>query len=212
MVLALLFGSLVCCGMLAVRMAIGHSGRFMYLIWNLFLAWIPLILSFVIRRVRVPEGTQRGRVWWATVLWILFFPNSLYIVTDLIHMKKFGTDGLPQWFDMMVTAAFACAGLFLGCLSLYLIHLSVRERAGYRVGWVFAVVMLALGSFGIYLGRFLRLNSWDVFTQPAKILGKTATLLDKPSEVAAFSVTFFFFSLMAYWFLVAVARMHEDEV
>jgi uncharacterized membrane protein len=143
----------------------------------------------------------------------LFFPNAFYLVTDLIHMKKFGLDGIARWFDLLMTTSFACGGIFLGCLSLYVMHLTVRKRWGWKVGWAFASGMLALGSFGIYLGRALRLNSWDVVTRPLKLVGDVSSLVEPKSmaEVTGFSVTFFFFSLAADCFVVSIARLHEAE-
>jgi uncharacterized membrane protein len=205
----LLFGTGVCGGMLLVRFVCAGNLRFSGLFGNLLLAWIPLVLALVIRQMS--GGHRRFWFWVATLLWILFFPNAFYLVTDLIHMKKFGTDGIFRWFDMLMTTGFACGGIFLGCLSLYLMHLLVRQRFGWRIGWLFAGGMLALGSFGIYLGRFLRLNSWDVVTRPFKLAGDISSLVEPKSttEVIAFSITFFFFSLAAYSFVVSVARLHE---
>ena len=205
----LLFGTGVCGGMLLVRFACAGNLRFSGLFGNLLLAWIPLVLALFIRQT--PGGHRRIWFWVATLLWILFYPNAFYLVTDLIHMKKFGSDGIFRWFDMLMTTSFACGGIFLGCLSLYLMHLLVRHRLGWRTGWFFAGGMLALGSFGIYLGRFLRLNSWDVVARPFKLTGDISSLLEPKSttEVIAFSITFFFFSLAAYCFVVSVARLHE---
>ncbi|HZJ13459.1 MAG TPA: DUF1361 domain-containing protein [Chthoniobacteraceae bacterium] len=207
----LLFGTGVCAGMLLVRFVCAGNLRFSGLFGNLLLAWIPLVLALVIRQM--PGGNRRFWFWTATLLWILFFPNAFYLVTDLIHMKKFGTDGIFRWFDMLMTTGFACGGIFLGCLSLYLMHLLVRQRFGWRIGWLFAGGMLALGSFGIYLGRFLRLNSWDVITRPFKLAGNVSSLIKPQSstEVIAFSLTFFF-SLAAYCFVVSVARLHEAPI
>lgn len=209
---ALLFGSLVCYGLLAARQIRAHSSYFSYLYGNLLLAWIPLWLSLLLTRLD-GEADSRRRLFWLTgFLWVCFYPNSFYIVTDFVHAPRFGKDGIPFWFDMMVTVGFAFAGVFLGSLALYLLHLIVRERFGYRAGWGFAVAMLALGSFGIYVGRFLRWNSWDVFTRPWRLWGNVNELVGQHERVAAFSVTFFFFSLMAYFFVVAMARLHEGEV
>ncbi len=210
----LAFGSAVCAGMLIVRFIYVGDLRFRFsgLVGNLLLAWIPLVLALLIRRIR--PGRDGSRIWfWLTLsTWILFFPNAFYIATDLIHMKKFGTDDVYRWYDMLMTTCFACGGMFLGSLSLYLMHLFVRERFGWRTGWLFATTMLALGSFGIYLGRFLRLNSWDVVTRPFKLVGDIAGLLEPKSmtELAAFSATFFLFSLAVYSFVVSMARLHED--
>lgn len=208
----LVFASAVCTGMLLVRCvcADGHRFRFTGFFGNLLLAWIPLGLALLLRRL--PARRNRFGFWSTLVTWVLFFPNAFYLTTDLIHTKKFGTDGIYPWFDLLMTTAFACGGLFLGSLSLYLLHLAVRQRFGWRVGWMFAGGMLALGAFGIYLGRFLRLNSWDVVTRPLKLAGDVSALLGPKSrpEVAAFAVTFFFFSLAVYCLMVSVARLHEE--
>lgn len=208
----LVFATAVCTGMLLVRFVCVGDLRFRFsgLLGNLLLAWIPLVLALLIRRI--PAGRNRFWFWSALVTWVLFFPNAFYITTDLIHMKKFGTDGIYRWYDLLMTTAFACGGMFLGSLSLYLLHLFVRQRFGWRCGWAFAGGMLTLGSFGIYLGRFLRLNSWDVVTRPFKLVGDISALLEPKSltEVAAFSATFFFFSLAVYCFVVSIARLHEE--
>jgi uncharacterized membrane protein len=194
--------------MLLVRFACVGDLRFRFsgLFGNLLLAWIPLVLALLIRRIS--QGGSRIWFWSALGAWVLFFPNAFYIVTDLIHMKKFGMDGIFKWYDMMMTACFACGGMFLGSLSRYLMQLFVRQKFGWRAGWLFAVGMLALGSFEIYLGRFLRLNSWDVVTRPLKPVGDV-TALQEPASRTAFSLTFFAFSFAVYSFVVSMARLHE---
>jgi uncharacterized membrane protein len=198
--------------MLGARLVLTHSTKFSYLSWNLFLAWIPLGLSLVLRTLGSEAGARRRVFWLTGFLWVCFYPNSFYIVTDFVHLPKFGKDGMPFWYDMMMTVGFAFAGVFLGSLALYLLHLIVRERFGHRVGWGFAITMLVLSALGIYVGRFLRWNSWDVFTRPWKLWGNVTELVGQHERVTAFSVTFFFFSLMAYFFVVGMARLHEGDV
>lgn len=195
--------------MLLVRCLYTGTIHFAGLFGNLLLAWIPMVLALFIRRP--VEGGRRPWFWITLVLWVLFYPNAFYIVTDLIHFKKFGTNGVFRWFDLLMTTSFAAGGMFLGCLSLYLLHIFVRERFGWRMGWLFAGSMLAAGSFGIYLGRELRLNSWDVVARPFKLVGDIVALIEPHNarEVAAFSTTFFFFSLVVYSFVVSMARLHE---
>lgn len=209
---ALIFSGIVCYGLLAVRQYAAHSFKFTYLYWNLILAWFPLGLSLFLRGMGGEKVWKRAVFGVAGVLWVCFYPNSFYIVTDLVHLPKFGTQGIPFWYDLMVTASFAFAGVFVGSLALYLLHLGVRERFGYRAGWVFASIMLALASLGIYVGRFARWNSWEPFTHPSKLWGDVAGLVANYHEVGAFCGTFFFFSLMSYFFVVAMARLHEGEV
>jgi uncharacterized membrane protein len=209
MLAMLAFASVVCCGMLAVRAGYAWNRRFSGLFGNLLLAWIPFVLALVISQM--PIRWHRGWFWSAGVAWVLFFPNAYYLVTDLIHMTKFGGDGVYKWFDMMMTASFAFTGIFLGTMSLYVMHLLVRARFGWRKAWAFATTILALGSFGIFLGRALRLNSWDVVSQPGKLMGKIAELgqWEKFKEALAFSTAFFFFSLAIYALVVSMARLHE---
>jgi uncharacterized membrane protein len=208
----LLFATMVCGAMLAARYLYTGQSRFTGLFGNLLLAWIPMILTLIIGSLHSAEVRRPRWLWFCGVCWFLFFPNAHYIVTDLVHLKKYGMDGVPKWFDLIVIMAHACAGLFLGCLSLYLTEVLVRARYGRRIGWIFAVGMLALGSFGIYLGRFARLNSWDVVTRPGKLLSDLAALLQpvKTGEVLAFSATFFLFSLAAYWFIAAAIQLHTE--
>lgn len=209
----LLFASAVCVALLAARW--GWCGRLRCTGYfgNLLLAWIPLVLTLVIERLRAAAVPRHRWLWFCAACWFLFFPNAPYIVTDMVHLEKHGVDGVPKWFDILVIMAHACTGLFLGCVSLCTMESFVGARFGRRLGWAFAWAMLALASFGIYLGRFLRLNSWDVFVRPGKLLAGLAALAHpmKAFEVFAFSVSFFLFSLGAYWFIASATRLSASD-
>jgi uncharacterized membrane protein len=162
-VAALALASFGCCALVAIRIIHTHTPNFTYLIWNLFLAWIPFALAIL-----VYDGHRRGSRPAALVvlgsLWLAFFPNAPYIVTDFVHLNR---DPLsPLWFDGLTIAAFAVTGTLLGLGSLYLVQSVVRKEAGNVAGWVAAAAAIALGSVGIYVGRFVRLNSWDLWTSP----------------------------------------------
>src|ERR1044071_4068920 len=94
------------------------------------------------------------------IIWILFWPNSPYIITDLLHLRE---KQVPLWYDLGLILSFAWAGLMLGFISLIEIQNLIRKRSNRIWGWAFATLMLLLGSLGIYIGRYGRLNSWDVF-------------------------------------------------
>jgi len=163
-VLGLLLASLFCVGLVVLRMIESGSSDFSGLIWNLFLAWIPFALA-----VAVYDGWRRKRARGTLVvlgaLWLLFFPNAPYIVTDFVQLER--TADAPYWYDAVTVSAFAWTGVLLGFASLFLVQTVVRQWRGVVAGWVFAAVALALGSLGIYLGRFLRLNSWDALEHPS---------------------------------------------
>ncbi|HMI28444.1 MAG TPA: DUF1361 domain-containing protein [Gaiellaceae bacterium] len=161
-VLGLVAASLFCVALVLLRDK--GSAHFGGLIWNLFLAWIPFLLA-----VAVYDGWRRRRAGGSLValgaLWLLFFPNAPYIVTDFVHLDH--TADAPYWYDAVTVSAFAWTGVLLGFASLFLMQTVVRQWRGVVSGWIFAGVALALGSLGIYLGRFLRLNSWDAVEHPS---------------------------------------------
>jgi uncharacterized membrane protein len=186
--------------MVGVRVAYSGSPHYGALVWNLFLAWIPLVVA-----VMVYDGFRRGASWLPLLLggslWLLFFPNAPYIVTDLKHLRTW--DGMPIWYDVVLASAAAWAGLALGFVSLYLMQAVVRRLVGTVNAWFFVLAVLGLSSFGIYLGRFQRWNSWDLFVQPQALLADVwmpiAHPFDHPRTVA---VTVLFTAFLAATYLV----------
>ena len=206
--LALIFASGICLTMLASRALFAGNFALGFYPWNLVLAWIPFLLA---RRVYGLRASRSPRYWLfggCAVLWFFFFPNAPYIVTDLVHLKTRAP--VPKWFDLVMMVSFAWTGLCLGYLSLYLMQEVVRSWLGRRWSWGFVVVMLALSSFGIYLGRFQRWNSWDVLARPLGLASDVVLRMnfaDNP-ELFAFSATFFAFSLLTYATLFALTHLH----
>jgi uncharacterized membrane protein len=186
--------------MVAVRVVYSGNGDNAELVWNLFLAWIPFGLA-----LQVYEGYRRGAarayLLFGGVLWLLFFPNAPYIVTDFKWLKV--STGAPVWYDVVLISAGAWAGLLLGFISLYLMQAVVRRALGAINAWLFVLVALVLSSFGIYLGRFQRSNSWDVFIRPRTFAGDVWTRLADPAEYArVVAVTVLFTAFLAATYLV----------
>ncbi|MET0692741.1 MAG: DUF1361 domain-containing protein [Propionibacteriaceae bacterium] len=150
---------------------------FLFLPWNLFLAWIPFVLALGVVVIH-GRGGPRPLLWLLGVCWLLFLPNAPYILTDFIHLGRVG--GAPLWFDAALIGTFAGAGLALGLASLLVVHHVVEARAGRVVGWVVAVGSLVLSAIGIYLGRFPRFNSWDVLTDPHGLLAVVLQRFNDP--------------------------------
>jgi len=163
-VLGLVGASLFCVALVLVRYAESGSPKFTGLIWNLFLAWIPFLLAVLVYD-RWRHHGSRGTLLALGAFWLLFFPNAPYIVTDFVHLER--TTDAPYWYDAVTVAAFAWTGVLLCFASLFLMQTVVRQWRGVVSGWIFAGVAIALGSLGIYLGRFLRLNSWDALEHPS---------------------------------------------
>ncbi|HEX7831966.1 MAG TPA: DUF1361 domain-containing protein [Thermoanaerobaculia bacterium] len=152
------------CEVLVVfRMARSGSPSYAFLTWNLILASVPfaaaLLLETLDRRRRLPPLQ-----WTAFVIWLLFLPNAPYIITDFLHLKQ--RSGIPLWYDVLLLISCSGTGLLLGYASVMIVQRIVQHRFGRITGWVVAVFTLILSAYGIYLGRFLRFNSWEAFTDP----------------------------------------------
>jgi len=133
-----------------------------FLVWNLSLAWIPLIAALALDDVR---STPLALNLPLLAFWLAFFPNAPYLVTDLIHANDFSLSPAGAIAVVALIAAVP-AGLVLGFSSLLLVERSMRERFGPRVALGISVTSLAAACVGIYLGRVLRLNSWDLLSRP----------------------------------------------
>ena len=171
----------------AARVLQSHSFVYQNLIWNLFLAWMPYMFSFWAAAL---YATGTGR-WWVIIfpgfLWLIFFPNAPYIITDFLHLAN--RPGVPMWYDILMLATFAWTGCFLAIASLRTMQIIVRNHLGWLMSWVFAGTALTLGGLGIYLGRFSRWNTWDIFISPKEILYDVAIRVLNPLS----NLTFFGF-------------------
>lgn len=175
--LTLTGASAVSTSLVAVRWWYTGVPAYLFLVWNLFLAWIPLLVS-----LSAVRWQRRILPFAMTVaVWLLFLPNAPYITTDLLHLGRWSHPGVPPlWYDLLMLLAFSLTGLWLGLTSLGAMHTLVSRRWGRLAGWLFAVSALSLSSLGVYVGRFLRWNSWDALTQPAGVLADLQAILLNP--------------------------------
>ncbi len=126
-------------------------------VWNLILALLPYFFAGLAVQYR---GVLRSILF---VLWFIFFPNSLYIFTDYIHLPEH-----PEMlhFDIVYISVMSIAGLICGFASLEIVHTFWNTHFHKRVAWILISGTMLVGIFGVYIGRFLRFNSWDIISHP----------------------------------------------
>ena len=187
-----------------------RSLQFAYLLWNLFLAWLPLVLTGLLLYLLRKHRWSSRWPFIVTVLWLLLLPNSFYMISDFIHVQDVARANL--FYDTVMFTSFIFTGVLLGFGSLYMVHAELRKRMRPRSADVCVAVILFLCSFAIYLGRDLRWNSWDVLTNPAGILFDVSDHLIHPLQGGdMYTITFSFFVLLgalyvAGWQMIQAAR------
>ncbi len=191
--------------MILARMVYSGSTYYGFLLWNLFLAGMPLIISRKMIKLKDPG---RLTLYLFLAVWLLFLPNAPYIITDLVHLRH--RSPVPYWYDMLLVMLSAVNGLILGFTSLreVEVYLAGKHRLNALEG-IRIFVFLLLG-YGVYMGRYLRFNSWDAFFNPIAVLRGVADSLDK--ESLAFTLTFSFVNYVLYQFFQAILLRRSQEV
>jgi uncharacterized membrane protein len=207
--LALVAASMLCVALVEFRINRTGDPFYRFLVWNLFLAWVPFGLAIA----AYTRGRRRIDVWVGVllVLWLLFFPNAPYMLTDFIHLGE--SESVPVWYDALMLSSFAWTALLLGYASLYLVQLLVRRVYGLAWSWAAVACALALASFGVYLGRFVRFNSWDALIRPGRVLNVISNQVENPLQhprmiAVLFALTAFL--LVGYAVVYAFAGMRLE--
>jgi len=207
---ALFLASVVSVTVVTLRVLFTGKLAYTFLIWNLCLAWLPLVFALLARdhfRQTSAQEKLTGKFWLFSALWLLFLPNASYIFTDLIHLTN--RFYFNFWVDLTLILSCALTGLVLGFVSLFLMQSIVTQRCGRLAGWGFVALSAGLSSFGIYLGRFLRFNSWDVITKPGELyhgISSFATGQGEPHQIA-FLGLFAAFLFITYVMLYALTHL-----
>jgi uncharacterized membrane protein len=202
--LALLASSALSVAFVLARASVTGRPGYGFLLWNLMLAWIPYALARLIAaRARRDGGTLAMLA--LGLAFIGFLPNAPYIVTDLMHLR-WQTADAPHWFDALMLASFAWSGLTLGIASVRITADVVKERVGARASIGYVGIVSVLTAFGIYLGRFVRLNTWDAAVHPFRVARSVlAPLVHPATHMRAWTFTVAFAAL----FLVAYVTAHR---
>lgn len=192
--------------LIVARIIYSGSLRYISMSWNIFLAWIPYVLSCYFFQYSKKEKWKQVFLF---ASWLLFFPNALYIVTDLIHLEE--STNVPLWYDAVLLFASSFVGLIMAFVSLQKAEYLLNGFYSRRVVNFTIPVILFLGSFGVYLGRFQRWNSWDVVHDPiglgADIWNRFSSPVDNAKTwaitiilTALYSLLYFFIKILPYAF------------
>ena len=188
----------------------GRDWELRLLVWNLFLAWIPFGCSVVVAAL----NWLYPRRWWLILgfgaIWLAFFPNAPYIVTDFYHLEW--RPPIPMWYDIGMISIFAFTGCFLGIASLKTMQYLVKAYCGRVVSWMFVLVAIGLCGLGIYLGRFGRYNSWDLVIQPKTVLKDIALMMLNPLDNLGFvGFTLMFTAILLVFYLMFTSNQRQEE-
>lgn len=177
--------------LMLLRVKITQDIYLLFLIWNLFLGYIPYVLSSRIKST-VPGTFSFYLLFFG---WLLFLPNSFYLLTDFVHLHH--RNDLQYVFDVLLLTCFSIAGFFSGISSLLHIHQLLEMKYSERKSRRLIAIICFLSSFGVYLGRILRFNSWDVLSNPITLFSSILNSFLNP-ETHRFTILFGTFILLIY--------------
>ena len=208
--LALSFASIVSVVLVIGRMIWMRDTHFAFLIWNLFLAWMPMVFALLARDHQRAGANPGWRFLAFGGAWLLFFPNAPYIFTDVVHLSQYYS---RFWPDLVLILISALTGMVLGFVSLYLMQSAVRHLAGEWMSWLFIGGVALLSGFGICFGRFLRLNSWDI-VMPGKMFHTIGHWARQTPVIYSigYSVLFAAFLFVSYLMLYALTHLSPTHV
>ncbi|MCC6701237.1 MAG: DUF1361 domain-containing protein [Fluviicola sp.] len=168
---------IACFSLSIFRVVYSESVHYLFLVWNLFLAFVPLLI------VQLPFFERSKNSFTFSMIafcWLLFFPNAPYILTDLFHLSNHST--MPIWFDLVLILLYAWTGLLAGFYSLMIIEQKLQLFVSSRWRQIGVIGLIFLSSFGIYLGRYLRFNSWDLLNHPGSLLAQVFDRFSHPMD------------------------------
>ena len=173
----LIVSSCFSCLLLAARMVVTYSLGYIFLPWNLFLAFVPYCIScWMMKNTSIIQNKMKLII--TLAVWLLFIPNSFYIITDLFHFTH--VRSAPKWFDLLLIFSFAWNGILFGIISLRRVEIILSLLMGKEFSLFIIFIVMWLNAFGIYIGRYLRYNSWDIISDPISLFGEIISMVFHP--------------------------------
>ena len=188
-------------GLIVFRIIYWGKLTFLFFTWNLFLAAIPLLLS----RLLIHFYKINLKALLILCAWIVFLPNAPYLITDIVHFAE--RPPVSKWYDLLLVTSAAWNGLMLGVVSLMQVEDFLQKHLS---TWKIKIIMgcaIFACSFGIYLGRFLRYNSWDVLTDPSDLVHQVQSQVLRPHQHANTWAFTLLFGAMFYIFYYTIRQL-----
>jgi uncharacterized membrane protein len=162
------------------RIIFSQEHYFLFLVWNLFLAFLPFVFIHAASYLK----EKKAPLFVVLVLGgisLLFLPNSPYIITDLFHLK-YWEDSVPLWFDTLMIFSYATTGVILFYATLLMMEKLLKNYFKTSTVTFLLLGIVFLNAFGIYLGRYMRFNSWDIISNPMGLIGEILSYVINPFE------------------------------
>lgn len=182
-----------------LRIVIWGKVSFVYILWNIFLAFIPFVISFMLLYFLKEKKLNKMIFIVGFILWIIFIPNAPYIITDFIHLGEIRS--VPVLFDIFLIFSSASVGLILGFHSFFHIEQIIKTKYSSNMTSLLMGVIIIIVGFGVYLGRFLRFNSWDIFINHISLIKNVWKIFSQSTahiEVYLYTILFSFFLYLFY--------------
>ena len=175
-----------------VRVIYTQNLSYLFMIWNLFLAWIPYWLSN--SKFRETKSINLISLLFIGT-WLLFLPNAPYLLTDLVHFKAMSK---TKWLDLIVLSSYALCGVLLFYLSLKQFKSCFLQNKSKTTQQLINLLILLLSAYGIYLGRELRFNSWDVISNPIGLINSVFSSVFNVNKILHTGALTFIFAVFLY--------------
>jgi uncharacterized membrane protein len=206
----LLISCLFSLSLLILRVIISSRLSYGFLAWNLFLAFVPYFISEWLSSHQLILSS-RIRLIPLLFIWILFMPNSFYILTDLFHLNHINKE--DSWFDLTLILSFSWNGILFGILSLEKMEMLLKNTKGKFISSLAICAVMWLNAFGVYVGRYLRFNSWDIFINPFALLSGITNIIFRPYDYRyawAMSFCFAFFMILLYFTIKKLSEAFKN--
>lgn len=205
-IIVLVIVSLINITMLFVRNAIENDPSYNFLLWNLFLGFLPLFFAYIV--LLFNKGLSPFLLIAGSFLWLLFYPNAPYMMSDLIHVQA---QSVTVIYDTLIIFSISTLALFYGFYSIKFIYTVWKDHYSPNSALTLVLVSIFLSSLGIYLGRILRLNSWDLFTKPLKVFADIFDHLWPVSENPTTYYIIILFSTIQIIILLLIRNMNTVQ-